>query len=103
VLKLDDIRIITGCQLRLVVSTAEEIEKIRGKGYQKETESVDGILGSFDDGDVELKETDVEEEGTDLSRSATRTRRSSSWSTRSSSTAATPARPTSTSSRSRRR
>jgi type IV pilus assembly protein PilB len=67
VLKLDDIRIITGCQLRLVVSTAEEIEKIRGKGYQKETESVDGILGSFDDGDVELKETDVEEEGTDLS------------------------------------
>ena len=67
VLKLDDIRIITGCQLRLVVSTAEEIEKIRGKGYQKETESVDGILGSFDDGDVELKETDLEEEGTDLS------------------------------------
>ncbi|MCU0864777.1 MAG: Flp pilus assembly complex ATPase component TadA [Planctomycetes bacterium] len=67
VLKLDDIRIITGCQLRLVVSTAEEIEKIRGKGYQKESESVDGILGSFDDADVELKETDTEEEGTDLS------------------------------------
>ncbi len=67
VLKLDDIRIITGCQLRLVVSTAEEIEKIRGKGYQRETESVDGILGSFDDADVELKETDIEEEGTDLS------------------------------------
>jgi type IV pilus assembly protein PilB len=67
VLKLDDIRIITGCQLRLVVSTEEEIEKIRGKGYQKETESVDGILGSFDDGDVELKETELEEEGTDLS------------------------------------
>jgi len=67
VLKLDDIRIITGCQLRPVVSTAEEIEKIRGKGYQKESESVDGILGSFDDADVELKETDVEEEGsTDL-------------------------------------
>jgi type IV pilus assembly protein PilB len=66
VLKLDDIRIITGCQLRLVVSTAEEIEKIRGKGYQKETESVDGILGSFDDGDVELKEGDVEEDATDL-------------------------------------
>jgi type IV pilus assembly protein PilB len=67
VLKLDDIRIITGCQLRLVVSTAEEIEKIRGKGYQRETESVDGILGSFDDADVELKETDLEEDSTDLS------------------------------------
>jgi type IV pilus assembly protein PilB len=67
VVKLDDIRIVTGCTLRLVVSTAEEIEKIRGKGYQKETESVDGILGSFDDADVELKEADLEEEGADLS------------------------------------
>jgi len=67
VLKLDDIRIITGCQLRTVVSTAEEIEKLRSKGYQRETESVDGILGSFDDADVELKEVDVEDESTDLS------------------------------------
>ena len=66
VLKLDDIRIITGCQLRLVVSTAEEIEKIRNKGYQKESETVDGILGTFDGGDVELKEGDVEEDATDL-------------------------------------
>jgi len=67
VLKLDDIRTVTGCQLRVVVSTAEEIEKTRGKGYQKETESVDGILGSFDGTDVELKEAELEEEGTDLS------------------------------------
>ncbi|MBL9079839.1 MAG: Flp pilus assembly complex ATPase component TadA [Planctomycetes bacterium] len=67
VLKLDDIRIITGCQLRIVVSTSEEIEKIRGKGYQRETESVDGILGSFDDADVELKETEVEDDNADLS------------------------------------
>ena len=67
VLKLDDIRIITGCQLRLVVSTAEEIEKIRSKGYQRETESVDGIIGTFDGADVELKETDLEDDSTDLS------------------------------------
>jgi type IV pilus assembly protein PilB len=66
VLKLDDIRIITGCHLRLVVSTAEEIERMRGKGYQRETESVDGILDSFDGGDVELRETDLDDEGTDL-------------------------------------
>ncbi|MBM3972822.1 MAG: type II secretion system protein GspE [Planctomycetes bacterium] len=67
VLKLDDIRIITGCQLRLVVSTAEEIEKSRSKGYQKEAESVDGLIGTFDGADVELKEADLEEETTDLS------------------------------------
>ena len=67
VLKLDDIRIVTGCQLRLVVSTEEEIERTRNKSYQQETESVDGILDSFDEGDVTLKEEDLEDEGTDLS------------------------------------
>jgi type IV pilus assembly protein PilB len=67
VLKLDDIRIVTGCQLRLVVSTEEEIERTRGKSYQQESESVDGILDSFDDADVSLKEDSQEEEGTDLS------------------------------------
>ncbi|MCA8974661.1 MAG: Flp pilus assembly complex ATPase component TadA [Planctomycetes bacterium] len=66
VLKLDDIRIITGCQLRTVVSTGEEIEKAIGKAYQRETESVDGILGTFDGTDVELKEADLEEDTTDL-------------------------------------
>ena len=33
VLKLDDIRIITGCQLRIVVSTAEEIETFCSTTY----------------------------------------------------------------------
>ena len=60
VLKLDDIRIVTGCQLRLVVSTEEEIERTRAKSYQQESESVDGILDSFDDADVSLKEDDLE-------------------------------------------
>ena len=67
VLKLDDIRIVTGCQLRLVVSTEEEIERTRAKSYQQESESVDGILDSFDDADVSLKEDDLEEDSTDLS------------------------------------
>ena len=67
VLKLDDIRIVTGCQLRLVVSTEEEIERTRAKSYQQETGSVDGILDSFDDADVSLKEDSEEDDGTDLS------------------------------------
>jgi type IV pilus assembly protein PilB len=67
VVKLDDIRIVTGCQLRLVVSTAEEIEKSRGKGYQTETESVDGIIGTFDESDVELKDGEIDDDSTDLS------------------------------------
>ncbi len=67
VLKLDDIRIITGCQLRTVASTAEEIEKAIERGYQKESESVDGILGTFDGEDVELQESKIEDDTTDLS------------------------------------
>ncbi|HEB52649.1 MAG TPA: type II secretion system protein GspE [bacterium] len=67
VLKLDDIRIVTGCQLRLVVSTEEEIERTRSKSYQQETESVTGILDSFDEGDIALKEEDLEDDSTDLS------------------------------------
>jgi type IV pilus assembly protein PilB len=67
VLKLDDIRIVTGCQLRLVVSTEEEIERTRSKSYEQETESVDGILDSFDESDVALSEEELQDEGTDLS------------------------------------
>ncbi|MBK8096467.1 MAG: Flp pilus assembly complex ATPase component TadA [Planctomycetes bacterium] len=66
ILKLDDIRIITGCQLRPVVSTAEEIEKVLAKALQKDDTSVGDLLQSFDDGDVELKDGTVEEDNTDL-------------------------------------
>lgn len=67
VLKLDDIRIITGCQLRPVLSTAEEIERILDRAYQTDSESVGQILSSFDDGDMELKELSGDEDTTDLS------------------------------------
>ncbi len=67
VLKLDDIRIITGCQLRPVVSTEEEIEKIIPKGYKTDEDTVGDILGSFEDGSLELKESIDDEDGMDLS------------------------------------
>jgi type IV pilus assembly protein PilB len=67
VLKLDDIRIITGCQLRPVVSTEEEIERIIAKGYRTDEDSVGEILGSFDDGDLELKDAITDDDGMDLS------------------------------------
>ena len=66
VLKLDDIRIITGCQLRPVVSTAEEIERILPRAYLRDEESVGQILDSFDESDLELKDTDAEEESMDM-------------------------------------
>jgi len=68
VLKLDDIRIITGCQIRSVISTTESIERAISEGYKSDAESVGDILDSFEDVDVELKEgEDVDDEGLDLS------------------------------------
>ena len=67
VLKLDDIRIITGCQLRPVVSTAEEIERVLERAYQADSGSVGDILQSFDDSDVEFREAGGEEDTTDMS------------------------------------
>jgi len=66
VLKLDDIRIITGCQLRPVVSTAEEIERVQLRAYRGETEEMGQILEDFEEGSVELKEIDIDEDSTDL-------------------------------------
>ena len=66
VLKLDDIRIITGCQLRPVVSTEEAIEAAIPLAYKSDEESVGDLLDKFDDGDLELKENADDEEGMDL-------------------------------------
>jgi type IV pilus assembly protein PilB len=68
VLKLDDIRIITGCQLRSVISTLESIQRAIAEGYKSDAESVGDILESFEDVDVELKEREeLDDEGLDLS------------------------------------
>jgi len=67
VLKLDDIRIITGCQLRMVISTQEAIEQFIAVAYKADEETVGDILGSFDDSDLELKEDLGDDEGMDLS------------------------------------
>lgn len=67
VLKLDDIRIITGCELRTVLSTEEAIEKIIPIGYRSDEDSVGDILENFDSVDLELKEDLEDEDGMDLS------------------------------------
>ncbi|MEZ5963398.1 MAG: ATPase, T2SS/T4P/T4SS family [Planctomycetota bacterium] len=66
VLKLDDIRIITGCQLRMVISTEEAIEQLIPVAYRADEESVGDILGTFDDSELELREDSGDDEGMDL-------------------------------------
>jgi type IV pilus assembly protein PilB len=68
VLKLDDIRMITGCQLRSVISTLESIQRAISEGYKSDAESVGDILESFEDVDVELNEREeLDDDGLELS------------------------------------
>ena len=67
VLKLDDIRIITGSQLRPVVALEEGIKEGIETSYQSEEEVMEDVLGDYDGADVELKDDDVEDESLDLS------------------------------------
>lgn len=67
VLKLDDLRIITGCQLRPVVTTEEAIETVIPLAYRSAEQDVQGLISGFEGEDLELKETDGEEDSMDLS------------------------------------
>jgi len=67
VLKLDDIRIITGCQLRATISTVEAIAKTLPTAYKSDETTVGEILDDFDGVDVELTETGDDDEAMDLS------------------------------------
>jgi type IV pilus assembly protein PilB len=66
VVKLDDIRIITQCQLRPVISTVESITQAIQTGYKPEEASVGDILDSFEDSDLELSEVKDDSDGMDL-------------------------------------
>jgi type IV pilus assembly protein PilB len=66
ILKLDDIRIITGCELRPFVALEESVEHLINELYKSEAEVMEDIIDGFDDGDVELKEQDEEEEEMNL-------------------------------------
>ena len=67
VLKLDDIKIVTGCQLRTVVTTQEAIERAIPLAYRSDEETIGEMLEGFEGGDIELKEGELEDDGMDLS------------------------------------
>ncbi len=64
ILKLDEIRILTGCQLRLVLTLEEHLKNALDKGYRSGQREVEQILDAMEKGDLELKENqDDDEEG----------------------------------------
>ncbi|MEZ5989817.1 MAG: type IV-A pilus assembly ATPase PilB [Planctomycetota bacterium] len=64
ILKLDDIRIITGCELRPVVALEDKIEAALQSLFKSTSEAMSEILEDFDDADIDT--IDHREEGDDL-------------------------------------
>jgi type IV pilus assembly protein PilB len=63
ILKLDDIRILTGCELRLVLTLEEHLRIALDKGYRAGAKEVENLLETLDeDGDVELRENEDEDD-----------------------------------------
>jgi type IV pilus assembly protein PilB len=67
VVKLDDVRIVTGCELRLVLTLEDHLRHALDVGYRSSEKEVEELLGSLDeDGDLELKEGENDLESLDL-------------------------------------
>jgi type IV pilus assembly protein PilB len=66
ILKLDDVQIVTGCDIRPVVSTEVSIRKAIEKSYNRGEAEMEQVLEGMDDTGVELKGNKEEEENFDL-------------------------------------
>ena len=66
ILKIDDLKIVTGCILRPVVSTESELETAIQRVYDQGDQIVQDLIEGLDDSEMELKEdtSDTEEEFT---------------------------------------
>ncbi len=62
VVKFDEIRIVTGCELRLVLTLEEHLKNALDKGYRAGQKEVEQLLSTLDgNGDLELKDAGDEE------------------------------------------
>ncbi len=67
VVKLDDIRIITGCDLRLVLTLEEPLKKAIERAYNQDKQAMEDMMSSIEkDADVELQDSNEEDEKVDL-------------------------------------
>ncbi len=57
ILKLDNINILTRCELRPVVASEQGIQAILKRGFSKEEENLDEFFDGVDDVDVEVKDS----------------------------------------------
>ncbi len=66
ILKLDDIRIITGCELRPVVALEGQIEVTLQNVFKTDSAAMDDILDGFDDTDIDTIEKKDDDDDLDL-------------------------------------
>ena len=62
ILQLDDIQIVTGCDIRPVISTDLSIKKAIPEIYNRGNKMVEELLDNMDDADVEIKEAETDDE-----------------------------------------
>lgn len=69
ILQLDDIQIVTGCNIRPVLSTDHSIKKAIPEVYNRGKQMVQDLLENMSEGDMEVKETVEDDDIGDLSSS----------------------------------
>jgi type IV pilus assembly protein PilB len=62
IVKLDEIRMLTGCELRLVLTLEDHLRTALDKGYRAGQREVEQILKSLEGGDLELAEGDEDDD-----------------------------------------
>ncbi len=68
VVNLDEIRLITGCDLRIVLALEEALKRAIDRGYNQDKQAMQSMMSSLDDEhDLELQEGKEEDEKVDLS------------------------------------
>ncbi len=67
ILQLDDIQIVTGCEVRAVLSTEVAIKSAIPELYNKGQKAVDDLLDNIGDTEVEMKEEAKDDEREDIS------------------------------------
>ena len=66
VMKLDDLRLVTGCTLRLVLSTEDAIRAATSRVYSEGRAEMEQLVGEVEGKTLELAEAPTQEEGVDL-------------------------------------
>ncbi len=70
ILQLDDIQIITGCEIRPVICTDYGVKKAIPEVYNRGQRAVDELLDNMNESDVEVREGEKSEEAEDISNNA---------------------------------